>query len=179
MPAPWRRYLGRYLDALAFGISFFLLMGFLTAFLSPAFFDHFWGEGGLGNNIIVSSVLTLFVNIFFSGIFIGLTGTTLGKWIFGTRITQPNGKPIGIKAALAREFDVFVRGLGLGIPFVVLITCLTSYSTLTANKICSWDDRKPWVVTHRELDAKQVFMGIAGFIALVLLYGFSAMPSRM
>ncbi len=177
-PAPWRRYLGRVLDTLAFGLAFFSLMAVASSVFAPAFFDAFWGEGGLANNMLFSAMATFFVTLFFSGVLVGLTGTTPGKWLFGTRITRADGRPIGVVAALGREFDVYIRGVGFGVPVISLVTCLIGCGTLAREGSASWDIGKPWRVTHRSGGVLQSVLFLVGLGSVLGIRIFSQWLAR-
>jgi hypothetical protein len=53
---------------------------------------------------------------------IGLTGVSIGKWLFGGKVVKPSGKPIGVLAAFGRELQVWFHGLFFGVPLISLFT---------------------------------------------------------
>ncbi|HVI57915.1 MAG TPA: RDD family protein [Luteimonas sp.] len=161
-PAPWRRYFGRMLDIVLFGAPVWMAIGFVVGYLSPALHDRLFGAGGIVGNLVVSTVLTCMVTAPVLALLVGLSGTSPGKWIFGTRITGPDGRPIGFRDALARECNVLVSGLALGIPFISLFTLVASKSRLSGDGVTGWDERKPWLVTHREAGPLQAVLSTAG-----------------
>ena len=166
-PAPWRRYFGRMFDITLVGSSIWLAIGFAVGSLDPALHDRLFGANSLVNNLAVSAILTCIIVTPVLALLIGLTGTSPGKWIFGTRITRLDGRPIGFRDALARECEVLVFGLAFGIPLVLLFTLIASKSSLSNDDVTRWDARKPWVVTHREQNSLQVILCVVGAIAWV------------
>jgi hypothetical protein len=102
------------------------------------------GPGGR----IIDIVLSLVAAIPGNAAMIGLTGASIGKWIFGIRVMR-DGKPIGFANALAREFKVWWRGLGAGVPLVSLATLAHAFRQLTDNRITSWDNDQSNTVVHR------------------------------
>jgi uncharacterized RDD family membrane protein YckC len=171
-PAPWRRYFGRMFDLTLLGTMVWFSIGLIVGHLSPALHDRLFASGGVADNLIVSTILTCAVVTPVLAVLIGLTGSSPGKWIFGTRITTPDGRPIGIGKAFLREMEVLVWGLGLGIPLISLFTLIASHSKLTSDDVARWDERKGWVVTHRQQGALQVVLCLGG-VALWLAGQFA------
>lgn len=169
-PAPWRRYFGRMFDLLLIGAPLWAAAGIALAVLSPGTYDAMFGAGQLGANPIVSSILTCIIVVPFTALMVGLTGTSPGKWIFGTRITSVEGRPIGFREALDREVGVLVSGLALGTPLIMLFTLVQSSSKLKDDGVTKWDERKPWVVTHRPQGAIQAILFIVGLLILTISY---------
>ena len=110
------------------------------------------------------TVLGFFANIFL----LGITGTTLGKWIYGIRVAKQDGSSLGIGLAFKRELAVFVRGYGFGIPLVSLFTLVTGYRTLTSEKMASWDRDYALQVSQRANSVGQLIAGAAAILALVV-----------
>jgi uncharacterized RDD family membrane protein YckC len=147
-PHPWRRYAARMIDAFVVGSILWVLVGIIFYSLAPAaaaaFFRLFQVPGGQFLDIILTQMVVMPVN----ALTIGLTGLTLGKWIFGIRVSK-DGAPIGFLKALRREGAVFVFGLGCGIPFASLFTLIGSYSQLRDDRTTSWDRKSKLAVSYR------------------------------
>jgi uncharacterized RDD family membrane protein YckC len=164
-PHPWRRCFARIVDTSLNGsfLAFLLLAQF-----DPADRDLFFTA--LGDfNPVADAILTFLIAIPGNAVMIGLTGGSVGKWLFGVRILDPAGQTIGIGRALRREVYVWVRGLGLGIPIIALITVIVAFRHLTSTGVTSWDREMGIVVVHRPRGRFQVFLtgiGIVGIIAL-------------
>lgn len=148
-PAPWSRYFARGVDTLVIGIVLWMIVGIVLEAMDPATAHRMAGAGGLFHNRLFSSVMTFVMVIPVQALLLGLTGTTVGKWLFGVRITRQDGKPIGVMCALNRELEVFLKGVGLGIPVVAFFTQIVGYRTLVSEGQASWDVHRAWVVTHR------------------------------
>ncbi|MBB6248941.1 RDD family protein [Rhodanobacter sp. A1T4] len=148
-PSPWSRYFARYVDTLVVGLALWMIVGFVLEAIDPATLHRVTGVDGLMRNPLFSSIMTFVIVIPVQALLLGLTGTTAGKWLFGVRITRHDGKPIGVMHALTRELEVFLKGVGLGIPIVALITQIVGYRTLVNERQASWDVHRAWVVTHR------------------------------
>jgi len=155
-PHPWRRYFARLLDgAVVGGLTWFVLA--LTFFAvaplqAEVFFSAFDGPGGK----IADLMLTLLVAIPGNALIIGLTGVSLGKWLFGIKVVTPKGRPIGIVAAFGREVTVWFKGFGMGVPLVSLFTLIRSHLKLVEDGHSAWDNPKERILLHRPMNALQV-----------------------
>jgi uncharacterized RDD family membrane protein YckC len=65
----------------------------------------------------VISVLMIFGYYLF---FWGLSGQTLGKLLTGSRVVRDNGRPLGLKKAIARIVGFLLSALPLGAGFIGL-----------------------------------------------------------
>lgn len=93
-------------------------------------------------------MLTVLISVPISAAFVGTAGLSPGKWIFGVRITR-DGQPLGFGAAFNREVSIWIRGLGLGVPIVSLVTLSNSFNRLKDKGSTQWDEAGAYVVTHR------------------------------
>ena len=178
-PAPWRRYFARMLDTMIFGFLFSALVAMSLAALDPGLFDKFYGRNGLLHNGLLATLIVLIFAMPFEALVIGLTGTSIGKWIFGVRITQASGRSIGLARAFGREVGVWFFGLGIGVPLVSLFTLIFSYIRLKDDGVARWDRERPWLVTYRPSGALQWVLSISGFLLwLVLAVVFSMLGAR-
>lgn len=166
-PAPWRRYFGRMFDLTVVGALAWACIGFLLAFADAALYDRVFAEDSLANNLFVSTILTCLLVVPVLALVTGTTGSSPGKWLFGTRVTRRYGRPIGIAAAFGRELDVLVRGLAVGVPLVSLGTLLMARGSLDEHGTACWDRGRRWVVTHREQGPLQVALFVLGMGAWV------------
>ena len=161
-PHPWRRFIARRLDT--------VLVGFGTLLLIGVGAEAFAADAAAGSERVTGLLLgLLFEPLAIPGnaLLIGLTGSSIGKFAFGVRVLR-DGAPMGVWRALRRELAVWLRGLGLGIPIITLITLVVSMNRLQANRIASWDKAQNLTVLHRpESAASTVVMWI---IALLLIF---------
>ena len=168
---PWRRYAARTLDISFNGtLGYFVIMIVFYA-LAPATADQVFAlllgpEGPDG--LLVDVFLTVILASIIGGCLIGVTGMTLGKLIFGIKVTRPDGSIPGLGAGLARDISVLVRGMGFGIPIIVLITMLVSYQRLKNLGSTSWDEGK-YVVWHRPSGSGQYVLNVIGIVLILIL----------
>jgi uncharacterized RDD family membrane protein YckC len=146
-PHPWRRYFARVLDTSLNGSLIAFLLGVVFYVFDNADADTLFT--GLGNNRALDTILTYLFAIPANSVVIGLTGGSLGKWLFGVRILNPTGQPIGIGRAFKREWFVWVRALGFGIPIITIVTLIVAFRHLNRAGTASWDEEMGSVLVHR------------------------------
>lgn len=174
-PRPWRRYFARLLDTVVIGSLLGFAFGMLTLTISGDLYQAVYGHNGLATNDFLASMITFVLVAPAGALMLGLTGTTLGKWLFGVRITDSEGRAIGFWQAGKREIQVFYRGLGLGIPIVYVITMIVAYRRLNKDGATTWDRSQPWVVTYRPLGAAQAVLASLGVIVILVTLLFLIM----
>lgn len=164
--APWRRYFARMFDLTVFGLIGWVLVGYAWYSIAPLQADNFLNQ----LNPTVDAILTICLGSLVSGLVLGFVGTTPGKSIFGVRVKTLKGKSIGVANGIARDFTIFIKGLGLGIPLISLITLVLSYRHLKEHKVMSWDAGQ-FTVTYKRNNGAQIAMTIAGIILYIVIIG--------
>jgi uncharacterized RDD family membrane protein YckC len=169
-PAPWSRLAARSIDMLLFSTPFWFLVAFVVASGGP-------GEAMLtaANNQSAATLISLVVMIPIVALSIGATGASPGKWAFGIRVVRSDGSPIGPAAALEREVDLWIRGLGMGIPLVSLVTQIVAYQTLVKQGHSSWDP--PDKRSVRYLNHTWLTRLRAAIAVVLLVFGFIALST--
>jgi uncharacterized RDD family membrane protein YckC len=103
----------------------------------------------------------LFLWNFVEAFLLSTWGTTLGKWLLGTSVRDIRGNKLTYNAALSRSFQVWIKGLGLGIPIISFLTIINSYYKLTGKfGKTSWDFQVRYSVQHKKLNPIGVIMVI-------------------
>jgi uncharacterized RDD family membrane protein YckC len=108
------------------------------------------------------------------GLVFHLWGTTPGKALFGIRVTTEEGGRLSMSQSFARALQVWVLGLGLGIPLLSLLVPLVSFFHLRGGNPTFWDKAMRLRVEYGEITPLNA-MAIAGFLLLFLLVLGSAM----
>ena len=165
---PWRRFFARALDNIINGSIMWLSIGIILVTIAPINAKTFITFIIDPENKFLNILPTLFLLQFFNSIFIGFTGSSLGKWFFGVRVLDQFGRCIGYRLALKREFLVWLYGLGIGIPLVMIFTLLRQKSNLEKNKILSWDKSLNLQIKYRKTGTLQNILSILGFILIIL-----------
>lgn len=170
-PHPWRRYAARGVDNLLVGVLTWGLIGIVFYAAAPEQANGFFGLLEQPGGNILDLMLTLLAALPGNAVMVGLTGLSIGKWIFGVRVLK-DGRPIGVPAALRRELSIWMRGLAFGIPFASLFTLYRSYKALTERRITAWDKAQGLTVVHRrESPGTTAAMWIAVILYLAAAWG--------
>ena len=169
-PRPWKRFLARTLDTTTNGRIIYFVLGALFFAVDPhnatRFFNYIEDYKGNGAaKLILIFLLAPFIN----AAFIGFTGSSIGKWLFGVKVVNQAGIPIGYRMALYREFLVWFYGLGLGIPLIIIGASLYQRYQLDKNKITSWDRKLNLKIVYRPNGGLQVFLSILGVLLTVVM----------
>ena len=161
---PWSRYFARLLDMVVWGMAGVLLFAGILAAFVPSALDH----PALQNDL-VAGMVALAAGTLLNGIVFGLFSTTLGKMVFGIRVFRVGSdRHVPFGAALRREFGVWVRGLGLGLPLVSLITTIIEYRRVRAGRPASYDENA-FVVRQKDITVGRRGFGMV--LATVALFG--------
>ncbi len=163
---PWVRFFARSIDMMLFSIIFDLFL----LFVYPAVFSVM---------PVVIGMVTPPLWIPFESYLLSRFGYTPGKWILRTSVTDKNGQKPTYNRAIARSCGVWLRGLGLGIPIVILITCIIAYFNLKKNGETSWDKNQGFIVSHLEIGTGRVVFGFivffVAFFITCLIFGAAVM----
>ncbi|MAT38872.1 MAG: hypothetical protein CL946_04635 [Ectothiorhodospiraceae bacterium] len=81
-------------------------------------------------------------------VFISTWGRTLGKFIFGMKVTDANGNLLSTGDALGRSLNVWIKGLGCGVLFIPLITFIYSFVSFQNHGSTSWDRDGGFIVEY-------------------------------
>ena len=128
---PWIRYWARAVDTSLLGAGAVYL--FSTA----------WPEG------LVYFPYILVGSMILHPIQVSMLGTTFGKALFGISLRTEQGEIPSLGQAASREFSVLVRGLGLNLLVLPLITMIVAYRRLKAEGVTSWDRDNLILVRHK------------------------------
>lgn len=145
---PWRRYFARMVDLVIIGnIASVIFAVLLNIFISQ--YSDLISNFSAEEKTIYYLLLLSFIYVPIEALFLSISGTTLGKFIFGISVLSKNRIKIGFANALERTLSVWIKGLALGIPGISFFTILYSYSKLKDNGITSWDKDNNTVVLHK------------------------------
>lgn len=157
---PWVRCWARLIDLFLFSIC----CGIVISIAGPGLLK--------GANDTVLSLAFLFLWCFVEPIFLSTWGATPGKALLRIDLRSADGARLNYGSALARSFDVWLRGFGMGIPVASFVTFIVAHNTLTKNGVTSWDRDRGFRVTHLEIGPARVIVAIALFIGFAVLMGW-------
>lgn len=138
LPEPvsgWRRFGARMLDFTATET----LVGALWYVVDPQSAVSTYHMITLPKNILIEFIVVTLVNCAVAGTMVGLTGSSIGKHVFGIRVVGPDLKPLGVSKGIGRELRVWIYGLGLGIPILMPFTLITARIKLKKDRVSAWD----------------------------------------
>lgn len=141
---PWRRYWARCLD--------FGLYGTLVSFLLRDF----------RGSVIYAPIGTLFALLLIESALLSMFGTTIGKAIFGIRVTDLEGGKLSYGTALERTWTVLWEGEALRIPLICLYFQYKGLDLAEQEVPLSWE-------SESELSYKDDKLWRYGLYALVFL----------
>ncbi|MBR1781871.1 MAG: MerR family transcriptional regulator, partial [Oscillospiraceae bacterium] len=148
--APWQRFWARELDLLTWVLLFVVGEGVL---LQRGLLDAGASLFSTGLDRLIIWLLVLVAIALVEPLELHFFGTTLGKWIFGLRVTDIDGNRLTTAAARERTTQVLVSGLGLNIPLVRLFFLWRSYRRCAdglgelaweADTVLVQRDARPW-----------------------------------
>jgi len=162
-PHPWRRYFARMFDLYVFFILFFMLLG--VAF--PRLFAKY--DKSLD---VLSGVIGAAAYAVFEGFWTNVFGASLGKRLYAIRIERTNGEEMTLGASLQRSFTVWIKGIGIGIPLISLVTLIAAHRRLSLEGQTSWDRDFHFRVSHRKLSWLRWLFILLLWLFLIAIYGF-------
>jgi len=159
---PWIRFWARWIDI--------NLISFLGAFALAFYYPEL---ASVPSKDLILAVVVLFLWVFIESFLLSTAGTTPGKWLLNIHLTPPLGNKPDFSTAFSRSFDVWWRGLGLGLPFVTLFTNAAAYTNLKKNGITTWDRNGGFTVVHERvglLKGGLAILFISGTLILFVLF---------
>jgi len=162
--APWRRYGARLLDIIINGSVAAGLISIAFYALAPYTAVQVFENNDPIMEILVWTMVTVVASSILSGVIIGFTGSSIGKWIFGIRVTDKNLRPIGVVRGITRDFSVISRGMAFGMPLISLFFIYGSYKDLKAQGNTFWDRDQDNVISHRPNGVFQYLLNLVGIV---------------
>lgn len=133
---PWVRLVARIFD---YAICVVLIGPFLANYLGVI------DEGT--TKIFFVPVLT-FCWVIIETAFLSTFGKTPGKYLFGITVTDAQGNKPNQSTAFIRSINVWVLGMGMGLPIIYIVTLYMGYNRLKKNGTTPWDQKAQSIVIH-------------------------------
>lgn len=159
--APWRRYFARWLDLLLYGLVWTLVLCACKVNLTAR---------GAGLQLL-DSLVTIVLMLAIEPLLLSRFGTTVGKWVFGLGVSDPDGGRLSYRAAYERLKWVIWRGYGLFLPIYNLIRLWKSYKACADGQPLDWEDES--ALTLQEGRTLRCALGVAA--VLVAAFGLTAL----
>lgn len=156
----WARYFARGID--------FTIWTMLELLILPGGFFAIINENSATGFIssVVFGLIELAVIIFVEPLFITMFKTTPGKAVFGIRIQHEDGSALSYMEAVKRTLNLAFYGLGFGIPFVSLITMISSYSKYSHGEESVWNVKSGAVMDYGKMSDCRIWIGAIIYIVI-------------
>jgi uncharacterized RDD family membrane protein YckC len=152
---PWTRLFARSIDIILFGI----VLRLISAIFVPSLLHM--------HDTIISFVL-FFLYVFVEPFLISKWGFTPGKWLLMVRVRNLDGSTPSYTVALERSFNVWIKGLGAGIPLISVFTQTFSYFDLKKKGVTSWDKDR-FSVTHGKIAELKIHIVVIIILIFIVL----------
>ena len=149
---PWLRFWARMMD--------YLLVDIALCIILVVILD--WTGHLLQWGFLVPLVPLIWM--FLEPLFLRKWGTTPGKAFLRMSVVKKGGGKLSYEQAFERSLKVWIRGVGLGIPFVNIITLIVAYVKMAKNHSTSWDQDCGTVVKHEKVGTERTVLFIFLFI---------------
>lgn len=160
---PWRRWVARitdyYLAAVVFGIA--------TAFVPSI--ASLWDNTALASMAIVALFLPV------EAWLLSTFGTTAGKALLGIGISASSVRP-SFSQSLKRAWNVYVRGMGLGVPLVNLFTMAYQHGKVTRLGSASYDRGSELHISHAGVTPLRIVILVFLWVAYLALVMYGSIP---
>lgn len=161
---PWIRCIARFFDYSLFCILLLFTRKLLQGHLPlGGTFDRFFP-------------FEFFVWIPIEAALLSTWGTTPGKFFLKTKLKAGKRRNLPYFTALKRSFNVWLRGLGMGIIGLNFFCLAVAYHKLKMFKITSWDREDHIQVTHYPIAIWRLYVAV--FVAAVGLLYYTQEKSR-
>lgn len=155
---PWQRFFARLLDGQIYRTLWMLLLPALG-------FNMLKNSRG---GMLFLELLTLGTMFLLEPLLLSRFGTTPGKWLFGLRVTSPDGRKLTYAEGRERTAYLFWYGIRLNLPVFRLYRLYVSYTDEQQGKALPWEDGSKQTIRDH---AGWRFAAAAVFAALLIAGG--------
>lgn len=161
---PWRRYFARAFDMYTMAIA--LLFALVVLFYSSAFFYTIINADKLVLSIIIVFIYVVLVE----PVMLSAFGTTPGKALLKISVADYSGNKISYETAMKRNLQLWIKGLGIGIPIITFFTLLISYNKLNNLGTTDWDDKYKIRILYGEVGFFRYLLFAVIFFVISMFY---------
>lgn len=165
-PRPWLRFWARALDYLWFVFTITLLVQPLLLGKMQDMVSAPWAR------FMDTILLLLYVPL--ESWLLATFGTTPGRALLRIQVRRLDGAVPTFRQALARSFQVFLKGLALGLPIVYFVAMAWWRLRLLHKGVTAWDEACETRVEHGEPEVWR-YLVLIGVILGVSLMGLLAL----
>lgn len=150
---PWVRFLARMFDYSLFFLVLAAIRSFIGRPLPTDYIETF---------VPIEYILWIPLE----ALLLWLLKTTPGKWWFKITVKQGRFDRLDYMTTLRRAFRVWIRGIGLGIPFINGLCMIVAYHRLKLFQVTSWDQEDHIQVTNLPISQSRLAVG-----AIIAIFG--------
>jgi len=176
LAGPWRRFFARTLDLYVWALVLEFAVGVLSARFGWSLLE-FKGMSPSSQDML-NGVLIIPFALFCDVLVYAAFGNSIGKGLLGVKVQTLDGTPLPARVYAARSVDVWIWGLGLGIPIVALFTELGCYRTVAKGERTRWDIRYACRVSKAPRRIGHYLVAVALFAAFVAALGYGKVEEQ-
>lgn len=173
VPRPWDRLFARLFDYALWGLILAVPLAELRSLdVVTAEAAHWIGHPLLAPILITASWIPI------EAVLIATMNTTPGKWLFGVYLQFSISDAYAARdawarfpRALMRAWRVWWEGMACGFPLLAPVVIAVAYEKIAACQETPWDFAEDCLVTHGPIGGLNAATGVAGFAAMLWLYG--------
>ena len=143
----WPRFFARVFDIWLESVILGFLIGLFLTKLFPMVLVFVQTTLGA----IVFNILILPLALVLDAIMATLFGNTLGKVMLGLKVRNARGERLNFNHYVRRNFGVWIRGLGLGIPIVNIVVMIIQADRVNDGKPTSYDETPGFRVVSKRI----------------------------
>ncbi len=173
---PWRRFYARSIDLF---LASFMVAGFCLSALGLFAPSLVAGAVDTFKNPLISGVIVYVFWVPLEALFLSRVGATPGKRLFGIQVLTKSGDTLSFPDALQRTFLVWIKGDGLAIPIIAIVTRIYAYKRLKRTGATLWDEAMGSVVTHREFTLSRTIACVLVLVAIAVITLFLSFAGKI
>ena len=156
---PWRRYFARIFDFMIV-MPLWLIILVLFSPKTPLVFTMF------NLNEFWFGVISIFIYVVLvEPVMFSAFGTTPGKALLKISVVNHDGDKISYETAMKRNLQLWIKGLGIGLPIITFFTLLISYNKLNNFGTTDWDDKYKIRILYGEVGFfRYLLFGVIFFV---------------
>ncbi|NTZ42117.1 RDD family protein [Altererythrobacter sp. SALINAS58] len=163
LAAAWPRFWARLLDIQLYSIpvAFVLMALFPDLATSPEL-------SGRSGDLLIGFISLPFVMLV-DAVILSKTGTSVGKALAALTLVTDDGELVPTTTALARNLRLYLQGLVLGIPLLVLIGYVSGYNSVKKKGTADWDEATGTRVISRDRSGARTWLvGVLAVFAVLI-----------
>lgn len=159
----WPRFWARLLDIQLYSFP----VGFLLIAIFPSMLTSEPFSGPSGDYLL--GFISLPLVMLLDAIVLSKTGTSPGKALAALTLVTKEGDLVSVPTAISRNIRVYLQGLVLGIPLLVLFGYIGGYNAVKERGVTDWDEQTDSrIVSRDETGARTWLVGVFAVIAMVV-----------